>query len=136
PPACAASNSLDLTSEGAAIPFGTADIYADWIPEDVNSVKLRLCNTGSGSRPLKVWAEPIDEGFFRFSPNSGVTSWPVSIAPGGSTIVTLEYTPTSETPQEGWDLGQFILHHDGANGPTHLITLIGSQQAGSILNLE
>jgi len=138
PAGCASTHDVDLSSETSTINFGIASIYEDWVPEDAQTVRLRLCNMGSGTKTLKVWGEPITKGYFTYVETNDLVEWPLEIAPGKSRLLTLAYTPTpsNNVTSSSWDLGQLYLSHNASNGPYTGLTLFGTQEKSAIINVS
>ena len=138
PPACSSTQyNLDLGSNSTTLNFGEASIYEDWIPEDRNIIKLRLCNIGSGSKPLKIWGDPITKGYFTYVEDSTLDAWPIVIPVGSNKVMSIAYNPTPENTvtSESTDFGQLQLAHNASNGPYTAFTLLGTQQKSSAITI-
>lgn len=134
---CKQAKLVEIESLGAALDFGVANIFTGWIPEDFTEKKLVLCNTGSGSKPLKVWTNPINDGYFTFAKQDPETTYPLVIAPNSSKTLKMRYAPTPDNnnPSVLWDFGQLVLMHNGGNGPENPIILLGQQKSAPILDV-
>lgn len=138
PVECDQDDGIDFDSTNASIGFDTeALIFAGWIPENAQRITLRLCNSGSGSEPLKVWADPIHSGYFNLIPSAATPSFPIELAAGESTTVDLEYSPTplNSTASTTWDLGQLVFRHNGGNGPVNPLVLTGQQKKSEVIQV-
>lgn len=127
---------VDLKSYGAAINFGNASIYEDWITEDTQEVTLTLTNAGTGSKSLKVWADSIHEGYFTFVEDASL-SFPLELAAGQSRSFKMIYAPTPEDgkAEDSYNMGQLMLRHSAGNGPINPITLVGQQETSRIVDI-
>lgn len=133
---CGKGKTVDLSRTDSTITFDPASIFTDWIPEDTREMSLRLCNVGSGKKPLEVWVDPITTGYFTVKPDANLGSLPLSIAPGQSKLLTLTYSPTPKPQaevQKTRDIGAIVFRHNGANGPANRILLAGSQIEGKAI---
>ncbi len=129
---------VDLDSQGAAIHFGTASIFDDWITEDTKEVTLTLANMGSGLKSLQIWADSIDLGYFTFVRESPERSFPIELDPGVATTIKLVYAPTPEgnVAQDTYDMGQMVLRHTAGNGPVNPVTFVGEEESGEIIDIQ
>lgn len=120
---------INIESDHAALAFDPVEIYSDWIPEDFDTQELLFCNVGSGSTPLEVWMDPIDEGYFSIQQINPAPTFPLTIPAGDYRSLKLIYSPTppNNKIESGWDFGQTHLRHTGGNGPEEKMLLYGEQ---------
>ncbi len=120
-------------SAGAAIQFGTASIFEDWIAEDTKDVTLTFKNIGSGSQNLQVWAEELKSGYFTFVQESPEKTFPIELSQDESATLRLRYapTPTDGLATSNYDMGQLVLDQTGGNGPQNKISLYGEETSAA-----
>lgn len=120
---------IDLDNPSNAIDFGSVEIFRDWTAERPSPVTLIFKNNGNGSEPLKIWFDPLTTGYFTFVRTVPEQTLPFVIPAGGFKTVKLRYSPTPVQISPSADVGQLIIHDNGANGPENRIMLIGKQTA-------
>jgi hypothetical protein len=137
---------FDLSSDGPAMYFGTVDVFMDWVTDNYQTIEFKIENLGSG-KSLDFYGDDI-QGYFEYIwEDDEELSFPLSIAAMDSETIQLRYlpTPSSYPDSNYWDFGQLTVSHDGANGPEHMLTLVGEQNpnyavefklGGSILKRE
>jgi len=126
---------VDLISEGAAIYFGTAEIYLDWVSNNTQVAEIKIENVGSGSTSLEFYGDSL-LGFFEYfwEDTDEELTFPIIINAGDLKIFKIRYLPSPTSDLDNfvthWDFGQFHFQHTGGNGPIHKATLVGEQTAG------
>ncbi|HLD46114.1 MAG TPA: hypothetical protein VJC18_11835, partial [bacterium] len=131
---------IDLYSEGAALYFGTVDIFLDWVSINSSTAQVKIKNTGSGSKDLEFYGGGINGFFEYFWEGDKKLSFPMSLSSGAEAELSLRYLPSAtgeidDDYQARFDFGQFYFQHTGGNGPQGKATLVGEQDAGYAVEL-
>lgn len=129
---------IDLNSKGSAIYFDAVKIFLDWVTTGYNFMEIKIENVGT-SKELTFFGGDITGYFEYYWPDTEeALQFPITLPGGSEDHFFIRYFPTPETrPEEAyWDFGQFPIQHNGANGPTNIVTLVGEQETGYAVQLK
>ena len=131
--------SVDLTSDGAAIYYGSVDIFLDWVSTNSSTAQIKIINAGTGSKTLEFYGGSIN-GFFEYTWEETELSFPLELVAGAEATFSIQYLPSTSAELNGdfeasFDFGQFYFQHTGGNGPQGKVSLVGEQDSGYAVEL-
>lgn len=130
---------VDLSSNGPAVYFGTVEVFKDWITDNYSVVEFKVENAGTGNQPLLFFPQSV-AGYFEYDLIDGQEpGFPLNLPPGSAPqYFALRYMPTPAKvgKRKRWDMGQFYFAHNGGNGPHGKLSLVGERETGHAVEVK